>query len=267
MNPSTKAQFEVCRDFIVVIAAIVTVWVAIRDAEHRGSDMTPVVLAIVFTVASLVVMAIAYRNLHDIGRAESLRAQIATIKDECGTQTTKRDNDIRALMDENTSLRAQLKNRQSHVYAVARNRNLAETSAAFYLLANQAERQLTGILKYLLINIDKETDAHEWSVCKCPLKTLAKRLDDGVEWRDAHRAIYRFQGVYPEHIADIQTWRQNIREEITFSTPLMSVMISNDDSNTPTLREAIGLLESHVTALRDHAAKLREQFDKSATIL
>jgi hypothetical protein len=59
----------------------------LHERDHEGADYMPIVLSVVLFVVSVALVGWAvHKNLKDARRAESLRSQIVTIKDECRFQ-------------------------------------------------------------------------------------------------------------------------------------------------------------------------------------
>ncbi|MGA2030592.1 MAG: hypothetical protein ABSG87_11035, partial [Verrucomicrobiota bacterium] len=124
---------------------------------------------------------------------------------------------LRAIRDIHTKQCALIDARTEQIRALAQKGNEVETFAAFDLLANQAESVLRALRLTKLV-LDPDLDGAEMDVVSYPLKTLRKLLWDGIEWRDAHRAIYIFQYAYMRHREDVIMCRAHCPRTIAFDS-------------------------------------------------
>ena len=155
-----------------------------------------------------------------------------------------------------SDLRHEVEHYRAQLQTVAGNRRMAEAAALLTLFAREA----IEINKYLRSIVGPEVAA-----ANHPLRTLTNLRDDGIEWRDTHRSIYVFQSRYMKHIQDVKEWIGLYDPALLMSPDvLVNYEVNPDDEHTP--QEVCGFLEEHSLALRTQAAKLREEFDASATI-
>jgi hypothetical protein len=153
--------------------------------------------------------------------------------------------------------------RTEQIRALAQKGNEVETFAAFDLLANQAESVLRALRLTKLV-LDPDLDGAEMDVVSYPLKTLRKLLWDGIEWRDAHRAIYIFQYAYMRHREDVIMCRAHCPRTIAFDSEVTKTEVAEGDGHD--FKWVCDHMASHILAMRDQADKLRGEFGASAII-
>jgi hypothetical protein len=134
-----------------------------------------------------------------------------------------------------------------------------EIAGAFDFLAGEADK-LAVSLKIMHFEAGKETDPEEYAVVSCPLDNTTLDPSNRSKWRWMHYRMWQFQGLYADHFNNVLMERMNTGfESFVTKHPL------NARESTTALEASQGL-ESHARALRDQAAKLREDFKVSATI-
>jgi hypothetical protein len=185
MDPVQKAQVVFWRDTIVAVCAILVLWVAIKSAQHQGVDVGVIILTIVFLVVAGILISIIYRNLRDATRAESLRSQIITIKEEHATQVKARESE---LLRHKQQSRQAVENLQEKVSQAASRKAGYVTAGSLQVLARLADlmacglSDLLGSAQALLGFIPDEV--------RFPLLNLIVKTQEE-EWKWFHRCVWK----------------------------------------------------------------------------
>jgi hypothetical protein len=161
------------------------------------------------------------------------------------------------------ALQSEIECRVTQIQTIADNRRLVEASVLYDLLANHA-KLLNQELHRIRKQVDKDLDKSEYEVSSYPLRTLTKRLGDGVEWRDTHRAVFVFQAAYMTHRCDAELWCGHHQPKAVFKTDVLKHSVHPTDSHT--IEQVCAFLRAHEIALSTESANLKSQFDKMLAV-
>jgi hypothetical protein len=261
MEPSTKAQLEFWRDVIFIVCAMAALWVDIRHAEHLGTDVSMVTLTLFCLVVAGVLIWVAYRNLRDAHRAESLRAQIVSIREDHAAQLTHQQKQGQEELrrqakqaDEQLDREVQLKEaairglKESEKYCTDLNWKIQqwEQASVIYSLAGNIERLLTRFEHMRSVAQDgstfKELLEHPLSN---PLPTTVFVDQEDLSVR---ACIWRFQQDLRDHKDRLQIYPDNFKQK-------MSVLSMPSEIKAETV---VATLRTHHQMLKDYAASLFE---------
>lgn len=262
---------------IIAACAVFALWVEIVHAEHLGSNMTPIVLAIANTVLFGVMLWRVRVYIEAARDASSVRVAMVTLRDDHKTQmdglrlrfareagesrashqklfdAEKIELENRLKMDHDQAL-AILRMQWSSKYgALCKNILKLNTAASCEWLARDADSLLSR-LKLIRQVLDKDLDGVEMEASNRPLRCVFDSKRAPVEWTETHLAVFAFQSLYTHHITTCNQLSGTLNGDF-----VTEHSVSEGDPNT--VEQVVKGLEDHRENLKGHAATLRLAVD------